>query len=30
MSCNNFIVEGCTDENYLEYDFNANTDDGSC
>ncbi|GIR11729.1 MAG: hypothetical protein CM15mP23_03040 [Cryomorphaceae bacterium] len=24
------IVEGCTNPEYLEYDFEANTDDGSC
>ena len=24
------IVEGCTDANALNYDPNANTDDGSC
>ena len=29
-SCINLIVEGCTDESYLEYEFNANTDNGSC
>ena len=24
------VFEGCTDSNYLEYDSNANIDDGSC
>ena len=28
--CNNQIIEGCTDPNYMEYNPDANTDDGSC
>ena len=28
--CGDAITEGCTDPDYLEYNSNANTDDGSC